>query len=458
VSVTPRRFRAGDIILASGSVFLLVAILAHVTAAPATPAIEPAHRHEAPPESIGDAAPEEESAAPATTSPSPAPRDECEAPTFVPNSRTIKSWGDLPVHVVHRPHWVSGRRHPRPPQGNGIDYKLRNAELHLELLGYDAESIRFAFDLVNRLDAAVAGGLEGGEAAARLLDLARGKGAGEIARAFGDGVNEESVRIRALAILASHGSEAVAEQLLTLATTEDSAGVRTAAGVSLHWMGRAAEASRWVASEAASKAVGDFFDAIQVGVNTLEEPRLARTLVFRDTRAVESSTLVDMLLEGAAAARWDTATRAKSYEVAAKYGGERADVAAWMEREYGRASDDLTRASILFAAPRVRESGRLEDLAVQVARAGGSGYVVRTALFSLGQFRTERSLRVLMEVTPKCGEDTAGHAIRALERLAPWFGKEIEPFLKGLAAGHPEDFVRAEAAAALKRSFEGMPK
>ena len=397
---------------------------------------------------------------PAATTPAPGGSVAGGEPaTYVPNSKSIKSWSELPVHVVHRPHWVSGRRHPTPPQGNGIDYKLRNAELHLELLGYDTESIKFAFDLVNRLDAALAGGREGGDATARLLELARGgKEAADLALAVGEGANEEAVRVRALAILATHGGSTVADQLLTLATTEGSASIRTAAAVSLLWMGRESEVARWAASEASSKAVSDFFDAVQVGVNKLEEPRLQRTLVFRDTRAVDSTKLVDVILDGTAGARWDASTRAKSYGSAAQYGGERAEVAEWMEREYARASDDLAKASILFAAPRVKECARLEDLAIQVAREGGSGYVVRTALFSLGQFRTERSMRVLMEVAPKCGEDTARHAIRALERLGPWFGREIEPFLKSLAAGHPEDFVRLEASAALRRSFDKAPR
>ncbi|HKS16094.1 MAG TPA: hypothetical protein VJU16_02220, partial [Planctomycetota bacterium] len=90
----------------------------------------------------------------------------------------------------------------------------------------------------------------------------------------------------------------------------------------------------------------------------------------------------------------------------------------------------------------------------EVVRAGGSGYLVRTALFSLGQFRSERSMRVLLEVTPKCGEDTARHAIRALERLEPWFRREIEPFLRNLAAAHPDAKLREAALAALARSFD----
>ena len=456
MSVAARRIRAGDVILASGSLLLLIAILAHVAAAPAAP---PPDRNDVVSGKVSESAPEGLAAPAAATTPAPAltppaADGEYEPPVFVPNSRTIRSWKDLPVHVVHRPHWVSRLEHPKPPQGHGIDFKLRNAELHLELMGYDTESVRFAFDLVNRLDDAVVGGREGAVATSRLLELARGgKEAATLALAIGDGANEEAVRVRAIAVLASHGGSATtSDQLLALATTDESESIRTAAGVSLLWMGRESEVARWVSSEASSKAMSDFFDSIQVGVSKLDDRRLPKTLVFSQARAVESSTLVDALMEGTAPARWEPATRAKIYSVAAQYGGERPDVGAWMEREYARATDDLTRASILFAAPRVANSRGLEDRAAEVARAGGSGYVVRTALFSLGQFRTERSMRVLMEVVPKCGEDTAAHAIRALERLGPWFPKEIEPYLRNLS-GHPDAKLRALAAAALGRSF-----
>jgi hypothetical protein len=141
------------------------------------------------------------------------------------------------------------------------------------------------------------------------------------------------------------------------------------------------------------------------------------------------------------------------YPIAAQYGGDRRDVSAWMEREYARATSDLARASILFAAPRLADFAGLEDRAVEVVRAGGTGYVVRTALYALGQFRTERSLRVLMEAAPKCGGDTAPHAIRSLEKLAPWYGAEVEEFLKSLAEGHEDAAIRAEAQAALSRAF-----
>jgi hypothetical protein len=350
---------------------------------------------------------------------------------------------------------VSGRSHPKAPNGDGIDAKLRNAELHLELMGYDSESIRFAFDLVNRLDTAVGEPREGVDATARLLDLARGgKEAADLALAIGEGVNDEAVRVRALAILATHpGAPGVSDQILALAMSDPSAAVRSAAGISLLWMGRQAEVARWVATEGSSKAVSDFFDSVQAGVNKLEDRKLSKTLVFSHARAVESSTLVDVLMDGTAPARWGPSARAKIYSIAALYGGERPDVATWMEKEYARAPDDLTRASILFAAPGVTGSAGLEDRAIEVARAGGSGYLVRTALFSLSQFRTERSMRVLMEVTPKCGEDSAKHAIRALERLEPWFGREIEPFLRNLAAGHPDATLREYASAALGRSF-----
>lgn len=463
MSVAARRLRAGDVILAAGSLLLLIAILAHVAAAPAAP---PPGRIPSKSGSISEEALAGATApvAPALVAP-PGAGEDGEPPPFIPNSRTIRSWKDLPVHVVHRPHWVSGREHPKPPHGFGIDYKLRNAELHLEVLGYDAESIRFAFDLVNRVDAELAGGREGAEAVARLLDLARGgPGAAGLASKIGEGTTEEAVRVRAIALLATRGESAgVPDQLLSLATTEPSETVRTAAGVSLLWMGREAEVARWVSAEASSKTMSDFFDSVQAGVSKLEDRHNpgasetekrhnGRTLVFSQARAVEASTLVDALMIGTAPARWAPETRAKIFSIAAQYGGERPEVGAWMEREYARAADDQVRASILFAAPLVAHGRGLEDRAIEVARAGGSGYLLRTAIFSLSQFRTERSLRVLMEVAPKCGEDSAAHAIRALERLGPWFRPEVEAYLKGLA-GHPDERLRALAAAALARSF-----
>ena len=464
MSVAARRIRAGDVILAAGSLLLLIAILAHVAAAPAAPPPGRIHKESG---KISEDAPAGATAPVAALETAPPVAEvDGEPPPFVPNSRTIRSWKDLPVHVVHRPYWVSGREHPKPPLGNGIDYKLRNAELHLELLGYDAESVRFAFDLVNRVDAALAGGREGAEAVSHLLDLARGgEGAASLASKIGDGTNEEAVRVRAIALLATQGgSPGVSDQLLSFATTETSDVVRTAAGVSLLWMGRESEVAQWVSAEASSKTMSDFFDSVQAGVNKLE-PRPAtpdtamdvkryapKTLVFSQARAVEASTLVDALMIGEAPARWAPATRAKIYSIAAQYGGERPEVGAWLEREYSRAPDDQTRASILFAAPQVANCRALEDRAIDVARAGGAGFLVRTAIFSLSQFRTERSLRVLMEVTPKCGPDSAAHAIRALERLGTWFHPEVEPYLKGLA-GHPDERLRALAAAALARSF-----
>jgi hypothetical protein len=461
MSVAARRIRAGDVILASGSVLLLIAILAHVAAAPAAP---PPIRTDVTSGPVSEDAPGGPAASVAEPAPGvPAGDGVVEPPVFIPNSRTIKSWKDLPVHFVHRPHWVS--RLELPKQAGAADTKVRNAELHLELMGYDADSIRFAFDLVNRLDSALADHRQGDEATSRLFDLARGgKEAADLAATIGDGVGEEAVRVRAIAALAaSGGSTAASDLLLALATTEPTETIRTAAGVSLLWMGRQADVARWVSTEGSSKAMSDFFDSVQVGVNKLEnrpdsavgvnEKRYhARTLVFSQARAVESATMVDALMDGAAPARWAPATRAKIYSIAAQYAGERSDVGPWMEREYARAPDDLTRASILFAAPRVANSRGLEDRAIEVARAGGGGYLVRTAIFSLSQFRTERSMRVLMEVVPTCGEDAAAHAIRSLERLGPWFGKDIEPFLRGLA-GHSDARLRALAAAALDRSF-----
>ena len=430
MSVAARRLRAGDVILASGSLLILIAILAHVASAPVAPA---------------ETGPGRGASTPASYEP----------PSYRLNSRSIRSWKDLPVHVVHRPHWISGREHPKTARGTGLDYQLRTAELHLEVLGFDAESVRLGLDMVNRLDAALLDVPPGSDATTRLIRLAAGgKDAVGFAGIHASDGGEEAVRVRAIALLAARGEAAgVSDFLRAIARSAPEAPVRSAAGISLLWMGRQVEVAEWVETEQSPAAVADFFDSIQSGVHRLEDKRPPKGLIFMPARAVESSPLVDALMEGPGPARWDTLTRAKMYGVAALYGGERAEVGAWMEAEYARASDDLVRASILFSAPGVANSRGLEEKAIEVARAGGPGYLVRTALFSLGRFRTDRAFRALMEVVPKSVDDTAAHAVRALASLAPWHGREIEPLLRDIAAGHPNRTLREEAAAALRRTF-----
>ena len=462
MSVAARRIRAGDVILASGSLVLLVAILAHVAAAPAAPQ----SRRTAPGSDLVSAGATDGAATPGAVgstddaSQAPATPASYEPPSYRPNSRSIRSWKDLPVHVVHRPHWISGRAHPKHAKGTGMDYQLRTAELHLEVLGFDAESVRFGLDIVNRLDAALLEAPAGVDATQRLLRLAGGgKEAAEFATAASTDGCEEAVRVRAIALLAGRGeSGGVGDLLRTLAKSDAQASVRAAAGISLLWLGRQEDVADWVGVEPASQAVSDFFDSIQSGVHKLKEPRPARMLIFQPGRAVESSPLVDALMKGTGAARWDTLTRAKMYGVAALYGGEREEVGEWMAEEYSRAGDDLVRASILFSAPGLTNFRGLEDRAIDVARAGGSGYLVRTALFSLGRFKTERSFRALMEVVPKSIEDTARHAVRALAGLEPWYGQEIEPFLRELAEKSPSPILREEAAAALQQAFGDYPR
>src|SRR5688572_23077180 len=134
MAVAARRIRAGDVILAAGSLLLLFAILAHVAAAPATPPPRADATGSGP---VSEADPSVPASPDSVLPTAPSNGMDGEPAAFLPNSRTIRSWKDLPVHVVHRPHWISRREHPKPPHGNGVDVKLRNAELHLELLGYD---------------------------------------------------------------------------------------------------------------------------------------------------------------------------------------------------------------------------------------------------------------------------------------------------------------------------------
>ena len=462
MSVAARRFRAGDVILASGSLLLLVAILAHVAAAPAAP--QPGRT--APGSDLVSAgAPDGAAVSPsipesASGASAAKTTGDYEPPSYLPNSRTIRTWKDLPVHVVHRPHWISGRTHPKRGGATGIDYQLRTDELHLEVLGFDADSVKRGLEMVDKLDATLLDVPVGVDVTQRLLRLATGgKEAAELAASLESGGGEESVRVRAIALLAGRGTvPGVAEFLRSVAKSDAEAPIRSAAGVSMLWLGRQGDVAEWVGAETSSRAVSDFFDSIQSGVHKLQEPRPPKTLIFEAARAIESSPLVDALMEGAGSGHWDSLTRAKMYGVAALYGGERVEVGVWMTGEYERAGDDLTRASILFTAPDVANFRGLEEKAIEVARAGGSGYLVRTALFSLGRFRTERSFRALLEIVPKTVDDTARHAVRALVSLEPWHGKEIAGFLRQVAAGHPNATLREEAAAALRSAFRDYPQ
>jgi len=456
------RVRAGDVVLAAGSTLLLVGLLAHGSA---TPDSTPAHKRNAAaegaitPPAPGDGATSgtEGLAEPSASSVLPAT---AEPAVFRRNSRTIRTWKDLPVHVVNRPHWLTGRAHRQVATGYEIDAQLRSAEFNLEMMGYDTESIRRGFEMVNKVDAALLDAPAGTDPSDRLLRLARGPAeAAEVAGSIPTDGGDEAVRVRAIALLAGREVSADAiEGLRALAKSDPSGAIRIAAGVSLLWLRRQGDVAGWVAGETSSQAVSDFFDSIRTGMHKLEENRPRNVLIFEPARVVESSPLVDVLLEGNAPGRWTPMTRAKMYGVATWYGGEREDVATWMEHEYLGSSDDLIRASILFTAPDLTHFRRLEDRAIEVARTGGPGLLVRTALTSLGRFRSERSFRALMDVLPNCVDDTAYHAVRALAGLEPRYGKEIEPFLRRLAENHPSRVLRMEAEAALKFHFARYPR
>jgi len=457
------RVRSGDVVLAAGSALLLVGLLAHGSSAPAPGPV--AQRAGSAEGAITSPAPRDAGSPPGTEgltepSASQSPSTSSEPAVFRRNSRTIKTWQDLPVHVVNRPHWLTGRAHRQVANGYEIDAQLRSAEFNLEMMGYDTESIRRGFEMVNRVDAALLEAPAGTEPSDRLLRIARGPAeAAEVAGSIPTDGGEEAVRVRAIALLA--GREVTGETLealRALAKSDPSGPIRIAAGVSLLWLRRQGDVAGWVAGEGSSQAVSDFFDSIRVGMHKLEENRPRNVLIFEPARVVESSPLVDMLMDGSAPAHWTAMTRAKMFGVATWYGGEREDVAGWMEHEYLGSSDDLIRASILFTAPDLTHFRRLEDRAIEVARTGGPGLLVRTALASLGRFRSERSFRALMEVVPNCVDDTAYHAVRALAGLEPRYGKEIEPFLRQLAENHPSRVLRMEADAALKFHFARYPR
>jgi hypothetical protein len=219
-------------------------------------------------------------------------------------------------------------------------------------------------------------------------------------------------------------------------------------------MQRQKDVAEWVAAEASPEAVSDFFDSSRSAKQVLDPNRPPHILVFRSARMVESSPLVDVLMEGNAAARWPSMTRAKMYGIAAWYGSEREDVATWMMAEYGRASTDFIRSSILFHAPELAHFARLEDTAIEVARAAVPGVLTRTAVAALGRFETERSYRTLMEVIPRVDGSLAQHAIFSLARLRVRHGPEIEAFLHQMTLSHRSEDVRQEARSALARHFK----
>jgi hypothetical protein len=463
MSLAARRLRAGDLILASGSLLLIIGLLAHGSGSTAPkarrPVIAPVSRAAGPaagervssPAPAGPARPEEG----ALTPPDP---DEPRA--HPPQSRTIQAWKDLPLDLVHRPHWLTGAAHRKLPHGTSQDPQLRNLEFQLELQGFDGESIQRGLKMVNRIDEALRSDVPELEPAARLAMIARGgTEAAALAETLKADGGEEAVRVRAIALLAGFArTDGVPEALLALAKTDASAVVRTAAGASLLWMGRQGDVAEWVETEPSSTAVSDFFDSIRSGKQVLDPDRTANVLVFRSVRVAEASQLVDVLMEGSAPSRWPAMTRAKMYMVATWYGREREDVADWMATQYDRATSDFMRASILFSAPELVHSRRFEDKAIEIARSGAPGLLSRTAVGCLGRFETERSYRALLEVIPRLDGEVARHAILALAHLRNWHENEIQSFLAQMAESHASEEVRGMAESALSAQFKSVPR
>jgi len=446
-----KRPKPGDVALVLGSLILVLALLLQARIPP--PAAKPS-RSKDPAASHGrgsDARPGSASATPVQV----AIGEGAKGAVFVPNSRTIASWKDLPIHAVNRPHWLTGRAHKRIPNGYQQDALLRSAEFNLEMMGYDAESVQRGLQMVERLDQALLAGSEEGDPFGRLLRIARGEPeAASLASELKAEGGSDSVRIRAIALLAGReGSPEVVEALRLIARSDASPAIRTAAGASLLWMGRQGEAAHWLEIEASPDAIFGFFESIRTGKKVLDPDRPPNVLVFRSARVVESTRIVDVLLAGIAPSRWPQSVRAKMYGVATWYGGEREDVAAWMAQEYARSSDEYLRSSILFAAPELVHFQRLEDVAIEVARNGGQGLLIRTAISSLARFETERSFRTLLELIPRADGDNGRLAVGFLGRLTHLYRGEVESTLRETASNHRSPEIREAATSALRFHF-----
>ena len=443
-----RKPRPGDIALVAGSIILVLALLHQARVQP--PEAKSARSKN--PASSGKHPASQEPGAPYAGA---AQGDAVKGQVCIPNSRTIAAWKDLPVHVVNRPHWLTGRAHKKISNGYQQDALLRSAEFNLEMMGYDAESVQRGLQMVERLDQALLAGSPEGDPFGRLLRIARGEpeAAALAAELKADG-GPEALRARAIALLAGReASPEIVEALRLMARTDPSPSIRTAAGASLLWLGRQGEVAHWLETEASPDATFGFFESIRTGKKVLDPDRPPNVLVFRPARVVESARMVDVLIAGIAPSRWPQSVRAKMYGVATWYGGEREDVAAWMAQEYARSSDEYLRSSILFAAPELTHFQRLEDVAIEVARNGGQGLLVRTAISSLARFETERSFRTLRELIPGADGDNGRLAVGFLGRLTHRYRGEVESTLRDTASNHRSPEIREAATSALKFHF-----
>jgi len=445
-----RKPKPGDVLLVGGSLILLLALILQARG-PASEVKPPRSKDPA----SGRDGSDPGSGLEAATLSKTALADAAKGQIPIPDSRTIATWKDLPIHLVHRPHWLTGRAHKRTPNGFEQDARLRSAEFNLEMMGYDSESVRRGLEMVERLDQALLGAAPPGEISDRLLRIARGESeAAALAAELKAEGGADSLRIRAIALLAGQeDSLEMVEALRLMARSDASPSIRTAAGASLLWLQRQGEVAHWLETEASPDAIFGFFESIRTGTKILDPNRPPNVLVFRSARVVESARMVDVLLAGVAPSRWPQSVRAKMYGVATWYGGEREDVAAWMAQEYARSSDEYVRSSILFVAPELVHFQRLEDVAIEVARNGGQELLTRTAITSLARFETERSFRTLQELIRRTEGDNGRLAVGFLGRLTHRYRGEVESTLRDTASNHRSPEIREAATSALRFHF-----
>jgi hypothetical protein len=385
--------------------------------------------------------------------PEPTPWGEIppEGRTYSPDSKSIHAWKDLPIQLVHLPHWLSGVEHRTLDNGTTIDPQLSDLEFQLKMLGFDEESIQRGLGMVRLIDKALLEGSPDVDGTQRLLSIARG---GEAAAAFAESHQVDgggdAVRIRAIALLARQGNQdAVVAELREIAGSDPSRVVRASAAASLLWMGKPDEAASWIAKESSPETVYDFFITSRFSKQVLDPNRPPNVLVFRSVPMVEAAPLVDVLLRESVGADWPPMARAGRYAAAAWFGSERKDVADWLMNQYLQAPTDVLRSAILFNGPRLVHSDAMETKAIEIVRSAEPVLLTRTALLCLGRFKTERSFQTLVDVIPRLDGRLAEHAIHAIGSFSHWRGPEVKSFLLRVSESHPDERMRQAARSAV---------
>lgn len=449
-----RRLRAGDVLLAAGCLVFLGGLISNGAFSSASTD----HR----PETSSEKAAIPPSSAPDSPSSKPTPKALPAPPqgkswgdippeggSWSLNSRSIHAWKDLPIQLVHLPHWLAGVEHKKLPHGTSMNPQLSDLEFQLKMLGFDEESVRRGLEMVRGIDRALMENSPEVDATQRLLSIARGGGPAEaLAESLQADGGAEAVRVRAIALLAQTGNQdAVAAEVRDIATSDPSREVRASAGVSLLWMGRPDHAASWVATESSPEAVYAFFVSSRTSQSVLDPDRPPNVLVFRSVPMVEAAPLVDVLMKGTVGSDWPPMTRAGMYGAVAWFGSERKDVSDWMMNQYLRATTDVMRSAILFHGPRLVHSEALETKSIEIVRTAEPGLLTRTALTCLGRFETERSFQTLTEVIPRIDGRLAEHAIPAIGSFSRRKRQEVRAFLLRTAESHPDEKVRKESQA-----------